>query len=177
VAVAAAAAVASEASARTSLEAARQSTEDRATAAATAATERDLLVSRLALAKVEVEKLRVASSSAEEAVERSKTAAAATETSARDAAQAAAREKAKLEVKVSKLERDLGTATTDLAMVGGQFSQITNQLLVVSEEATHLLESNAKLPQDFAGESRGRFLSSFFQLLVSCRVLTCWLES
>jgi hypothetical protein len=53
--------VESEASARTSHEAARQSAEDRATAAesaaATAATERDLLASRLALAEAEVEKL------------------------------------------------------------------------------------------------------------------------
>jgi hypothetical protein len=56
-----AAAVASEASAQTSLEAARQSAEDRATTAQTAvvvaATERDSLVSRLALAEAEIEKL------------------------------------------------------------------------------------------------------------------------
>jgi hypothetical protein len=62
--VVAAGAVASEASARTSVEAARQSAEDRATTAetavATAATERDSLASRLALAKAEIEKLRAA---------------------------------------------------------------------------------------------------------------------
>jgi hypothetical protein len=65
------AAVASEASERTSLEAVRQSAEDRATTAQTAAiavgTERDSLASRLALAEAEVEKLRVAAASAEEA--------------------------------------------------------------------------------------------------------------
>jgi hypothetical protein len=49
----------------------------------------------------------------EEAAERAKTPAAATESTAWDAAQAAAREKAVLEAKVLELERDLGTATTD----------------------------------------------------------------
>jgi chromosome segregation ATPase len=145
--VAAAAAVASEASPRTSLEAARQSAEDRAitaqTADAAAAIERNSLVSRLPLAKAEAEKLRAAAASAEEAIERAKTATAATKTAARDAAQAAALKKADLEARVSELERDLGTAMTDLAMVGRQFSQITNQLQVVFEEATQLRESNA----------------------------------
>jgi hypothetical protein len=78
--VVAAGAVASETSAWASLEAARQSAEDRAvsakTAAAAAATERDLLVSRLALAEAEIEKLRAAAVSSEEAAERAKTAAA-----------------------------------------------------------------------------------------------------
>jgi hypothetical protein len=59
--VVAAGAVASEAFARASLEVARQSIEDRAitakTAAATAATERDSLALKLALAEAEVEKL------------------------------------------------------------------------------------------------------------------------
>jgi hypothetical protein len=63
-----------------SLEVARASVEDRAitteTAAATAATERDLLASNLALAEAEVERLRAAAASAEEAAERAKTAAA-----------------------------------------------------------------------------------------------------
>jgi uncharacterized protein YhaN len=85
--VAAAAVVASEASAWTSLEAARQSAEDRSTtaeaAAATAVTEWDSLASRLALTKAEVENLRAAATSAEEAAERAKTAAAATKTVAR----------------------------------------------------------------------------------------------
>jgi hypothetical protein len=76
----------------------------------------------------EVEKLRAAVTSAEEAAERAKAAVAATETATRDAAQAATREKATLEARVSELERDLGTATTDLAMAGRQFSQVTNQL-------------------------------------------------
>jgi predicted nucleic acid-binding Zn-ribbon protein len=75
---------------------------------------------------------------------------------------------------VSKLERDLGTATTDLATARRQFSQVTNQHQVVSEEATQLREINAKLSQDLEGESRGRFLSLFRLLLVSCRVLICW---
>jgi hypothetical protein len=83
--------------------------------------------------------------SAEEAVERAKTAAAATETTTRDAAQAAAPEKATLEAKVSELERDLGTATTDLVTAGPQSSQVTNQLQVVTKEATQLRDNNAKL--------------------------------
>jgi chromosome segregation ATPase len=82
--VATAGAVASKTSTRASLEAARQFAEDRAisaeTAAAAAATERDSLASRLALAKAEIKKLRAATASAEEAAERAKTAAAAAET-------------------------------------------------------------------------------------------------
>jgi hypothetical protein len=65
--------VASETSARASLKAARQSAEDRAisaeTNAAAAATERYSLASRLALAEAEIEKLRAAAASAEEAAE------------------------------------------------------------------------------------------------------------
>jgi hypothetical protein len=57
-----------------SLEAARQSTEDQAisteTAAVAAATEQDSLASRLALAEVEIEKLRAVAAFAEEAAER-----------------------------------------------------------------------------------------------------------
>jgi chromosome segregation ATPase len=159
--VAAAVAVASEVSVRTSLEAARQSAEDHATTAQTtataAATERDSLASRLALAEAEVEKLYVAVAPAEEAAERDKTVVAATETTARDATQAAAREKATLEARVSLVEWDLGTATTDLVTAGRQFSEVTNQLQVVSEETAQLRESNAKLSQDLEGESRGRF--------------------
>jgi hypothetical protein len=126
--VAAAAAVVSEASVRTSFEATRQSAKDRATtgqtAAAAAATEQESLVSRLALveAEAEAEKLRAATTSAEEAVERAKTVPAATETTARDAAQAVAREKATLEARVSELERDMGTTMMDLATAGRQFS-------------------------------------------------------
>jgi hypothetical protein len=59
--VAATGAVASETTARASLEAARQSAKDRAisaeTTAATAATERNSLVSWLALVEAEIEKL------------------------------------------------------------------------------------------------------------------------
>jgi hypothetical protein len=69
----------------------------------------------LAFTEAEIEKLRAAVVSTEEAVEMAKTAAAATEVAARDAAQAAAREKMTLEVRVSELEHDLGTTTTDLA--------------------------------------------------------------
>jgi multidrug resistance efflux pump len=77
---------------------------------------------RLALAEAEVEKLHAVATSAEEAVERAKTAAAATKTVTRDVAQVAAREKAVLEARVSELERDLGTATMYMPMTGRQFS-------------------------------------------------------
>jgi uncharacterized tellurite resistance protein B-like protein len=62
----------------------------------------------------------------------------------------------------------------NLAMAGRQFSQVTNQLQVVSEEATQLRESNTKLSRDLEGESRDRFLSLFHSLLVSCHALICW---
>jgi chromosome segregation ATPase len=170
--MAAAAVVASEVSARTSLETARQSAEDHAitaqTAAAAVATEWDSLVSRLAL--TEAEDLRAATASSIEAVEGARTTTAATETAAR----VAAREKATLEARVSELERDLGTATTDLATAGCQFSQVTNQLQVVFEEATRLRENNAKMSEDLVGESRGCFLSLSHSLLISCHVLTRW---
>jgi hypothetical protein len=130
--VAAATAVASEASTRTSLEAARQSAEDCATDTqidvSAAATEWDSLTSRLDLAEAEVEKLRAPAASAEEASERARTAAITSEATAWDTAQATAREKATLIARVSELERDLGTATADLAAAGRQFSQISNQL-------------------------------------------------
>jgi chromosome segregation ATPase len=132
------------------------------------------LASRLALAEAEVKKLRAAATSTEEADERAKIAAATTKTAAWDAAQAGACEKATLEAKVSELERDLSTATTYLAMAGRQFSQVTNQLQVVSEEATQLRESNTKLSQDLEGESRGLCLSLFRSPLASCHVLICW---
>jgi predicted nucleic acid-binding Zn-ribbon protein len=78
---------------------------------------------------------------------------------------------------VSKLERDLGTATTDLATTGRRFSQVTNQLQVLSEEATRLRESIAKLSEDLEGESHGCFLSLSRSLLVSCHILTRWSSS
>jgi chromosome segregation ATPase len=148
------------------LETVRQSAEDRAiatqTAAAAAATERDSLVSSLALSEAEVEKLCAAAASAEEADERARTTAATTETTS----QAVACEKAMLEVKVSELEHDLGTTTTDLATVGRQFSQVTNQLQLVSEAAMRPRKSNTKLSEDLEGESRGCFLSLSRLLLV-----------
>jgi chromosome segregation ATPase len=110
--VAAAATAASEASTRTTIEAAKQSAEDHATA------ERDSLVSRLALTEAEVERLRAATASAEEAAERARTTATTTEATARDVTQAAARKKAMLDARVSELECDLGTATADLATAG-----------------------------------------------------------
>jgi archaellum component FlaC len=79
-------------------------------------------VSRLTLTEAEIERLRAAVMSAEEAAERAKSVASTVETVARDATQAAAREKAALEAKVSELESDLCTATMDLAMASRQFS-------------------------------------------------------
>jgi hypothetical protein len=86
----------------------------------------------------------VATALAEETAERDKTAAATTET--------AACEKAALEAKVSELESDLNTDTTDLATSSRQFSQVMNQLQVVAEEASRLRDSNAKLSQDLEGK-------------------------
>jgi chromosome segregation ATPase len=99
---------------------------------------------RPALAEADVEKLRAASASTEEAAERAKTATTSTESTTRDAAQAAGREKAALEAKVSELERDMGTVMTALATTDRQFSQVTNQLQVVTEEAAWLRDANAK---------------------------------
>jgi chromosome segregation ATPase len=131
--------------------------EDRAisaeTTTAAAVTERDSLASRLVLAESEIEKLRVAAASAEEAAERAKIAAATAETTAREASQTTAREKVSLEAKVLELESDLRTATTDLATMSRQFSQAMNQLQVVTEEASRLQNSNAKLSQDLEGKS------------------------
>jgi uncharacterized protein YoxC len=53
---------------------------------------------------------------------------------------------------VSDLESDLNTATTDLATTSHQFSQVTNQLQVVTEEASRLRDSNAKFSQDLDGK-------------------------
>jgi hypothetical protein len=44
-------------------------------------------------------------------------------------------------------------ATTDLATTGHQFSSVTNQLQVATEEASRLQDSNAKLLQDLDGKS------------------------
>jgi hypothetical protein len=72
---------------------------------------------------------------------------------------------------VSELERDLGTTTMDLATADRQFSQVTNQLQVVSEEVMRLRKSNGKLSQDLEGGSRGCFLSLSRSVLISCHVL------
>jgi hypothetical protein len=112
------------------LEATKQSAEDRATAAqsaaATATTKWDAMAMRLALAEVEIEKLRAAATSANEAAERATTAAAAAEASARDATQAMAQEKAALKAKVMDLELDLATTGVDLVTESRQFSEVAN---------------------------------------------------
>jgi hypothetical protein len=48
---------------------------------------------------------------------------------------------------VSELERDLGTTTSDLATTNRQFSQVTNQLQVATEEAARLRDANAIMSQ------------------------------
>jgi hypothetical protein len=99
----------------------------------------------LTLAEAEIEKLRVAAASAEEAAERAKTVMATVEMTAREASHTAAREKAALEAMVLELESYLRTATTDLATTSRQFSQAMNQLQVVIKEVSRLQNSNAKL--------------------------------
>jgi chromosome segregation ATPase len=174
--VAAAGTVASETSARASFEAARQFSEDRAisaeTAAAAAVTERDFLASRLALAEAEMEKLRVVVESVEEVAKRAKTAAATAKSAAREASQTTAREKAALKAKVSELESDLRTATTNLATTSRQFSQTTNQLQVVTEEALRLQSSNTKFCGRILRVSRMVPRFSPISALASCRELT-----
>jgi chromosome segregation ATPase len=130
-----------------------------------AITERDSLASRLTLAKAEIENLRVAAASAEEVAGRAKTAVAIAESAAREASQTTAREKAALEAKLSELESDLRTAATDLATTSRQRSLATNQLQVVTEEASRLQISNAKLSQDLEGKSDG---SSVLVYLSAC---------
>jgi hypothetical protein len=115
--------------------------------------------------------------STKQAAERARTAAATTETAARDTTQAAAREKVSLEARVSELERDLGTTTADLTTAGCQFFQVSNQLQEISEAATRLRESNAKLSEDLEGELCGCFPSSYPSVPISCRVLICWSSS
>jgi hypothetical protein len=110
-------------------------------------------------------------------LKRAKTVAGATEIAARDAAQTAAHDKKTLEAKVSELEHDLGTTTMDLVTASRQFSQVTTQLQVATEEATQLHDNNAKLSQDLEGQSRGPFLSFFGSLLAPHSILICWLWS
>jgi chromosome segregation ATPase len=124
---------------------------------------------RLALAEAEIEKLHdIVASTTEAAKRATAAAAAAAEATTRDAAQAAAQEKAALETKVADLEHDLATAGVDLMTANRQFSEVPNQLQVVSEEATRLRESNAKLLEDLEGESSRHFLSPFLFSFVSC---------
>jgi alanyl-tRNA synthetase len=136
------------------------------------------LVSRLALAEAEIEKLRAAAASAEEATERAKTAMAMTETATRDVTQTTACEKAALEARVSELERDLGTTTLDLAMTSRQFSQVTNQLQVATKEAAQLRDANAKLLQDLNGKPGGPLFSLSGFPLTPCWARICrpWLQ-
>jgi chromosome segregation ATPase len=122
----------------------------------------------LALAEAEIEKLRAAAASANEAAERATTIAAIVGATARDAAQTATREKATLETKVVDLECELATAGVDLATANRLFSQVTSQLQVISEEATELQESNAKLSEDLEGELSRHFLSPLYFSFASC---------
>jgi hypothetical protein len=62
----------------------------------------------------------------------------------------------------------------DLATTGRQFSQVTNQLQVVTEEAAQLRDNNSKLSQDLEGELCGHFSSLFGPLLAPRHILTCW---
>jgi uncharacterized protein YoxC len=54
---------------------------------------------------------------------------------------------------VLELESELRMAMTDLATTSRQFSQVTNQLQVATEEASRLQDSNTKLLQDLEGKS------------------------
>jgi Flp pilus assembly secretin CpaC len=108
---------------------------------------------KLAQAEAENERLRAAAATATDTAEKATTAAATAEAAARDATQTAAQEKMVLEAKVAELERDLlATAGADLTTANRQFSEVTNRLHMVSEEATRLWEDNSKLSQDLDGE-------------------------
>jgi hypothetical protein len=69
-------------------------------------------------------------------------------------------------VKVADLDHNLGTTMVDLMMADRHFSQVTNQLQEVSEEATRLRESNTNLSKDLEGESSRRFPSPSHLLFV-----------
>jgi hypothetical protein len=68
-----------------------------------------------------------------------------------------------------------GGAAVDLATIGRHFSQVTNQLHVVTEEATRLRESNAKLSEDLEGKSSRHFPSPSHLSFASLCVVTCFL--
>jgi hypothetical protein len=61
-----------------------------------------------------------------------------------------------------------------LVTTGRQFSQITNQLQVATEEAMRLRDTNAKLLQDLDGKLDGPLLSLSGFPLASCRTLIRW---
>jgi uncharacterized protein (DUF3084 family) len=88
-----------------------------------------------------------------DATEKATNATATGEAAARDAAQTTAQEKGALKAKVAELEQDLVTAGSDLRTVNWKFSEVTNRLQVVSDEATMLREDNSKLLQDIDGEA------------------------
>jgi predicted nucleic acid-binding Zn-ribbon protein len=69
---------------------------------------------------------------------------------------------------VVDLECELATAGVDLVTANRQFSQVANQLQVISEEATQLRESNAKLSEDLEGELSRHFFSPLHFLFASC---------
>jgi hypothetical protein len=76
---------------------------------------------------------------------------------------------------VAELERDLATAGVDLTTANRQFSEVTNKLQVVSEEATWLREDKSKLSQDLDGESDGPLFPQLLLLACFLFVLTCLL--
>jgi hypothetical protein len=87
---------------------------------------------------------------------------------------------------VLELESDLRTATTDLATTSRQFSQVTNQLQVATEEASLLRDSNVKLSQHLEGKSDNPpvlvwfnvcFLSrlDMMTLVAGSRVICAWM--
>jgi uncharacterized protein (DUF3084 family) len=102
----------------------------------------------LAQAEAEIERLRTAATTTNEAAEKATTATGTTEAAARDTAQIAAQEKAALETKVADLEQDLVAFRADLSTANRQFNEVTNRLQEVSEE------NNSKLSQDLDGESQ-----------------------
>jgi chromosome segregation ATPase len=106
--LAAAVAVASEVTTRPSLEAAKQSVEDRSTttqaAAATTTTEWHALATRMAQVEEEIERLPADMATANDTAEKATTAATTAEATGRDAVQTAAREMTTLKTKVAELE-------------------------------------------------------------------------
>jgi hypothetical protein len=72
---------------------------------------------------------------------------------------------------MSEPEDDFRTATTDLATTSRQFSQVTNQLQVATEEVARLRDSNTKLSQDLDG-TLGDPPPLTSSVLASCRSLT-----